>query len=111
MLDAARSTTAGTVLVATETGMLHQLRRANPRVQWEPVNPAAVCRFMKMTTPDSLLRCLRDGTTEVHVPPEIAARARRAVQAMIGTGAPSGTGLAGTGAPSGAAPVPAGVTE
>ena len=39
MLDAARSTTAGTVLVATETGMLHQLRQANPRVQWEPVNP------------------------------------------------------------------------
>ena len=118
MLDAARSTTAGTVLVATETGMLHQLRRANPRVQWEPVNPAAVCRFMKMTTPDSLLRCLRDGTTEVHVPPEIAARARQAVQAMIGTGAPSRTGassrtgpLAGTGAPSGAAPAPAGVAE
>jgi hypothetical protein len=64
-----------------------------------------------MTTPDSLLRCLRDGTTEVHVPPEIAARARQAVQAMIGTGAPSGTGpIAGTGAPSGAAPVPASVS-
>jgi Quinolinate synthetase A protein len=71
---------------------------------------------MKMTTPDSLLRCLRDGTTEVHVPPEIAARARQAVQAMIGTGAGpgarAGTGpLAGTGAPSGAAPAPAGVAE
>jgi quinolinate synthase len=107
MLDAARTTTAGTVLVATETGMLHQLRRANPRVRWEPVNPGAVCRFMKMTTPDSLLRCLRDGTTEVQVPAEVAARARRAVQAMIGTGAPSGADTnAGTGAPSGAAPVP-----
>src|ERR1700761_5778635 len=32
MLSAARATTASTVLVATETGMLHQLRRANPRV-------------------------------------------------------------------------------
>jgi quinolinate synthase len=106
MLDAARTTTAGTVLVATETGMLHQLRRANPRVRWEPVNPDAVCRFMKMTTPASLLRCLRDGTTEVNVPAEVAARARRAVQAMIGTGAP-----AGTGAPSGAAPVPPAVAR
>jgi quinolinate synthase len=76
-------------------------------VRWEPVNPDAVCRFMKMTTPASLLRCLRDGTTEVQVPAEVAARARRAVQAMIGTGAPSGAGTnAGTGAPSGAAPVP-----
>jgi quinolinate synthase len=87
--------------------MLHQLRRANPRVRWEPVNPGAVCRFMKMTTPASLLRCLRDGTTEVQVPAEVAARARRAVQVMIGTGAPSGADTnAGTGAPSGAAPVP-----
>jgi quinolinate synthase len=102
MLDAARSTTAETVLVATETGMLHQLRQANPRVRWEPVNPGAVCRFMKMTTPDSLLRCLRDGTTEVHVPAEVAARARRAVEAMIATGTSPGAG-----APAGAAPAPA----
>jgi quinolinate synthase len=100
MLDAARATTAPTVLVATETGMLHQLRRANPRVSWEPVNPDAVCRFMKMTTPASLLRCLREGTTEVHVPAGIAARARRAVQAMIGAGAPAG-----------AAPAPVGMAE
>ena len=97
MLAAARSTTASTVLVATETGMLHQLRRANPAVRWEPVNPGAVCRFMKMTTPVSLLRCLRQGTAEVTVAPGVAARARRAVQAMIAAGAPSG-----------AAPAPAG---
>ncbi|HEY0717541.1 MAG TPA: quinolinate synthase NadA [Streptosporangiaceae bacterium] len=84
MLDAARATTAPAVLVATETGMLHQLRQANPRVSWEPVNPDAVCRFMKMTTPASLLRCLREGRTEVRVPARTAARARRAVQAMIG---------------------------
>ena len=83
MLDAARTTTAPAVLVATETGMLHQLRRANPAVRWEPVNPNAVCRFMKMTTPAALLRCLREGVTEVTVAPEVASRARRAVQAML----------------------------
>ena len=98
MLDAARTTTAATVLVATETGMLHQLRRANPAVHWEPVNPGAVCRFMKMTTPASLLRCLREGTTEVQVPADTAARARRSVQAMIGAGTPA-TALPATGVP------------
>jgi quinolinate synthase len=106
MLDAARTTTAATVLVATETGMLHQLRRANPAVRWEPVNPGAVCRFMKMTTPASLLRCLREGTTEVQVPADIAERARRSVQAMIGAGT-SATALPGAGMPTrvpGAAP-------
>jgi len=92
MLEAARSTTATAVLVATETGMLHQLRRANPAVRWEPVNPDAVCRFMKMTTPEVLLRCLRSGTEEVNVDPDVAARARRAVEAMIAIGSPSAVG-------------------
>jgi quinolinate synthase len=86
MLQAARTTTSSAVLVATETGMLHQLRRANPAVRWEPVNPGAVCRYMKMTTPAALLRCLREGVTEVTVPPGVAERARRAVQAMISAG-------------------------
>jgi quinolinate synthase len=83
MLEAARATTAPAVLVATETGMLHQLRRANPAVRWEPVNPDAVCRYMKMTTPAALLRCLREGVTEVTVEPDVAERARRAVRAML----------------------------
>ena len=86
MLEAARTTRAPAVLVATETGMLHQLRRANPAVRWEPVNPGAVCRFMKMTTPAALLRCLREGVTEVTVEPGVARRARRAVQAMLAAG-------------------------
>jgi quinolinate synthase len=89
MLEAARTTTAPAVLVATETGMLHQLRRANPAVRWEPVNPGAVCRYMKMTTPAALLRCLRDGVEEVRVAADVAARARQAVQAMIAVGTPS----------------------
>jgi len=90
MLEAARTTRAPAVLVATETGMLHQLRRANPAVRWEPVNPGAVCRFMKMTTPAALLRCLREGITEVTVEPGVARRARRAVQAMLTDGASAG---------------------
>ena len=72
--------------------MLHQLRRANPEVRWEPVNPDAVCKYMKMTTPAALLRCLRDGVAEVHVPPAVAAKARRAVEAMIAVGVPSAAG-------------------
>ncbi len=92
MLEAARVTRAPAVLVATETGMLHQLRRANPAVRWEPVNPDAVCRYMKMTTPANLLRCLRDGVEEVRVDPAVAGRARRAVQAMIAVGSPSAAG-------------------
>jgi quinolinate synthase len=97
MLAAARSTKAPAVLVATETGMLHQLRKANPAVSWEPVNPHATCHYMKMITASALERCLATGTTEVFVDPAVAEQARRAVEAMITVGpAPAGPG-GGTG--------------
>jgi quinolinate synthase len=79
------------VLVATETGMLHQLRKANPLVIFEPVNRAAVCKYMKMITPEKLLRSLRDGTDVVDVPRDIANKARASVERMIAIGTPSRT--------------------
>jgi quinolinate synthase len=74
MVTAARETTADKVLVATETGMLHQLQKVNPTTEFEPVNRAAVCKYMKMITPAKLLRSLRDGTDEVFVAADIAER-------------------------------------
>jgi len=59
MLAAAQSTRAPAVLVATEIGMLHQLRKANPAVRWEPVNPHASCHYMKMITAEALERYLK----------------------------------------------------
>ena len=90
MLDAARTSRAKEVLVATEVGMLHQLRRAAPEIDFRAVNDRASCRYMKMITPEALLRCLRDGTDEVHVDPDLAARGRAAVQRMIAIGRPGG---------------------
>ena len=80
MLDAARDTRARQVLVATEIGMLHQLRRAAPEVDFRAVNDRASCKYMKMITPAALLRCLVEGADEVHVDAETAglARAQRA---------------------------------
>jgi len=90
MLDAARNSSAREVLVATEVGMLHQLRRAAPDVAFQAVNDRASCRYMKMITPEKLLRALREGRDEVHVDPDLATRARRAVQRMIEIGTPGG---------------------
>lgn len=91
MIEAARTTVARKVLVATETGMLYQLRKANPLVIFEPVNRAAVCKYMKMITPEKLLRSLRDGNDVVDVPRDIADRARLSVERMIAIGTPSRT--------------------
>jgi quinolinate synthase len=91
MITAAKETQAKKVLVATETGMLHQLRKANPLVIFEPVNRAAVCKYMKMNTPEKLLQSLRTGKDEVLVPRDIADRARLSVERMIAIGTPSRT--------------------
>lgn len=91
MITAAKETRAAKVLVATETGMLHQLRKANPLVIFEPVNRAAVCKYMKMNTPEKLLEALRTGKDEVTVPRDIADRARLSVERMIAIGTPSRT--------------------
>ena len=91
MITAAKETRAAKVLVATETGMLHQLRKAYPLVIFEPVNRAAVCKYMKMNTPEKLLEALRTGKDEVTVPRDIADRARLSVERMIAIGTPSRT--------------------
>ena len=90
MLDAARETNARQVLVATEVGMLHQLRRAAPDVDFLAVNDRASCGYMKMITPAALLRCLVEGADEVHVDLETATLAQASVQRMIEIGQPGG---------------------
>jgi quinolinate synthase len=92
MLDAARTTKAKKVLVATETGMLHQLRKVNVTTVFEPVNRAAVCKYMKMITPEKLENALLHGTDVVDVPRDIADRARLSVERMIAIGTPSRVG-------------------
>ncbi|WP_435173449.1 quinolinate synthase NadA [Gordonia hongkongensis] len=88
MLDAARETGAKQVLVATEVGMLHQLRKAAPGVDFQAVNERASCPYMKMITPAAMLRCLREGRDEVFVDADVAEKARKSVERMIAIGNP-----------------------
>ena len=93
MVQEAGKANAKRFLVATETGILHQLRRAAPGKVFEPVDEYAVCRYMKMITPEKLLTSLREGVYEITVPGAVAARARRAVERMIEIGPTSGVSM------------------
>jgi quinolinate synthase len=88
MLDyaAAHKGQGGTVIMATETGMLHPLKLAAPDVEFIPANEQASCRFMKMITLPKLRDCLRDETGEVRVPPAVAERARVPIERMVAIG-------------------------
>jgi quinolinate synthase len=90
MADIAPTLKSGTALVATEIGMLHQLRRLNAKVDFIAMNPQASCKFMKMITPERLVRCLREGRDEVDVPADVAVAARRSVERMVAIGNPGG---------------------
>jgi quinolinate synthase len=73
-------------IVATEVGILHRLRRENPKKTFYPANPDAVCAFMKVTTLPKVLNSLRRMEHRITVAPAIAERARRAIERMVAIG-------------------------
>src|ERR1700674_2091518 len=73
-------------IVATEVGILHRLRRENPKKTFYPANPKAVCAFMKVTTLPKVLSSLQRMEHRITVAPAIAARARRAIERMVAIG-------------------------
>src|SRR6266516_2684056 len=83
MIDYAKRSPKQRFLVATETGILHRLGREAPGKRFEPVRDDAVCRYMKMITLENLHASLRDGRHRVTVEPELAERARLAIERMV----------------------------
>ena len=79
----ARESSASTILVGTEVGILHRLRKENPGKSFYPVSDSLVCPNMKKTTVENLLEALKEMKTRVTVPEEIALRAKRAIDAML----------------------------
>jgi quinolinate synthase len=69
--------------VGTELGILHQLRKNYPQKSFHPVNPNAVCAFMKTITLDNVLSSLETMSPQVRVPEEIAGKARLAIDRML----------------------------
>jgi quinolinate synthase len=90
MVSAAEASPHHRFLVATETGILHQLRRASPGKEFVPIDRKAECKYMKMINPENLLASLRDGIFEIDVPAAIAERARAAVERMVAIGPTAG---------------------
>ena len=83
MVLEARRTTRREIIVGTEKGILYRLANENPAVRFYPAREAALCVHMKMTTLAKVLRALETDTFRVEVPPDIADRARGAIEAML----------------------------
>ena len=83
MIKYANQSNAKEFVVATETGILHQLQKQNPEKEFHPVKDDAVCEYMKMITLEKLYRSINEEIYEVKVPEEIAKRAIKPITRMI----------------------------
>jgi quinolinate synthase len=83
MINFAKDSPKSRFLVATETGILHRLNKEAPGKRFEAVSERAICKYMKMITLEKLHASLRDWKHEVTVEPEIATRARGAIERMV----------------------------
>ncbi|MCL0098387.1 quinolinate synthase NadA [Dehalococcoidia bacterium] len=74
------------LIVGTEMGIIHRLRKENPGKRFIPISEQAVCPDMKLITLEKILWSLEEMAPEVKVPEEIRLRARAAVDRMLESG-------------------------
>jgi len=64
-------------------GILHRMRKEHPDKTFIPADDDAVCKYMKMTTLEKVLRSLKEDVHEIRVPEDIASRAKLAIDRML----------------------------
>ena len=113
ILSAAKQMDATEFIVATDTGMLHKLRKLNPGKTFieaptsgngATCKSCAHCPWMAMNGLADVARVLETGAGEVHVDPALGLRARVPIDRMLAftaglkSGLPAGSLVAGIGA-------------
>ncbi len=89
LLAHARQSEAKTFIVATESGIIHQMKKACPDKEFiaAPGEDSTCgcndCSYMKLNTLEKLYACLRDETPEITIDEKIAERARRPIERML----------------------------
>ena len=88
LLQHARESKATRFIVATESGILHQMRRQCPEKEFIAAPPSDTCgcnecAYMKLNTLEKLRRCLDEMSPEVEVDSTLAERARRPIVRML----------------------------
>jgi len=82
----AGETDAEDIIVGTEIGIIHRLRKENPGKRFIPVSEQAICPRMKLINLEKIFWSLEDMAPVVKVPEEIQIKAKRAVDRMLEIG-------------------------
>ena len=92
LIDAAVTREASLFIVATDLGILHEMRARAPHREFVAAPTAgdgatckscAMCPWMAMNGLDAVARCLRDGAGEIHLDAGLAERARRPIARLL----------------------------
>lgn len=88
MLGYIKASGAKQFIVATETGILYEMRRENPDKEFITLRDdrhcaCDDCSYMKLNTLEKLYRCLRDGQPEIVMQPDMIEAARRPIVRML----------------------------
>lgn len=89
LLKYAVESTEREFLVATESGILHEMKKKCPDKTFIPVPPdepgcaCNECSYMRLNTLEKVYACLRDGQPEIQVPADIAEKAVKPIQRML----------------------------
>jgi len=78
-----KETSAKKVIVGTEKGIIHQLKKLRPDIEFIPAYSEFTCDQMKMNTLERLLKALEREQFEITVPQDIAERAKVAIERML----------------------------
>jgi len=79
----AKGSEASEMIIGTEIGILHRLRKENPQKRFYPATDLAVCPNMKLITLEKVLWALEDLQYEVKIPENIRLRAKQSVERML----------------------------
>jgi quinolinate synthase len=79
----AKESDAKEFIVGTEEGILHRLKKENPKKKFYLAYPGAICPNMKLTTLDRIYNSLKEEKHAVTVPEVVAKKARASLEKMF----------------------------
>ena len=83
MLKFVKESPAKQIIVGTESGIIHRLRKENPDKEFIALAPAPRCMNMKKITLESVLKSLEEMQTPVELPQTMIQRAKLPIERML----------------------------
>lgn len=88
MLKFTQKDDAKKYIVATETGIIHQMQKDSPEKEFMIVPSDSTCScndcpYMKMNTMQKLYNCMKNGEPEIILPDEVIEKARKPIDRML----------------------------